>query len=116
MFTKHDKTVYLTVCGPEEAADGMRELKANTEDAATEKHVPALRYEDGKLIVSVGSAAHPMLPEHFIEMIYVKTKMGGMLRKLKPGDKPEAEFTVRQEDVVAVYEHCNLHGLWMAEK
>ena len=35
-------------------------------------------------------------------------------KDLKPGDKPEASFAVT-EPVVAAYEYCNLHGLWMAK-
>ena len=34
---------------------------------------------------------------------------------LKPGDKPEAVFLLADGDEpVAVYENCNLHGLWKA--
>lgn len=35
-------------------------------------------------------------------------------KDLKPGDKPEASFAVT-EPVVAAYEYCNLHGLWMGK-
>jgi superoxide reductase len=38
------------------------------------------------------------------------------MKKLKAGDSPEAVFTVAADDkAVAVYEYCNLHGLWVKE-
>lgn len=110
---KDTKDIYLGLS--KDAAEGgaLAQLKPNTVDAAVEKHVPDLTYKDGKLYVRVGSTEHPMLPEHYIEWIFVQTKDGGLYKKLNPGDKPEAVFTVEQADVVGVYEHCNLHGLWM---
>ena len=35
-------------------------------------------------------------------------------KDLKPGDKPIADFAVT-EPVIAAYEYCNLHGLWIAK-
>ena len=115
-FAQHAdcKTVWLQV-GTEDVNcldTTMTEIKANTVDAAVEKHVPATEYRDGKLHVQIGSVEHPMLPEHYIEWIIVETKDGRMMKQLKPGEKPVAEFTVAKEDVVTVYEHCNIHGLW----
>lgn len=115
-FTRHEKckTVWLQM-GSEDVncTDlGMNAINANTVDAALEKHVPATEYKDGVLHVQVGSVEHPMLPEHYIEWIVVETKDGMMMKNLKPGDAPRAEFSIAQEDVVAVYELCNLHGLW----
>ncbi|MCC7571256.1 desulfoferrodoxin, partial [Candidatus Micrarchaeota archaeon] len=35
---------------------------------------------------------------------------------LKPGEEPKAVFEVADGDkALAVYEHCNLHGLWKTE-
>ena len=59
--------------------------------------------------------AHPMIPEHFIQWIYVETENGGQRKALKPEQAPKATFCVGDEKVVAVYEYCNLHGLWMTE-
>ena len=54
-----------------------------------------------------------MLEEHYIEWISLQTKQGNQRKALKPGDKPEACFCICEGDEVeAVYEHCNLHGLW----
>ncbi len=90
----------------------MDELKANTEDAAQEKHVPAVTVEGNKVTVVVGDVEHPMLEEHFIQWIYLETENGGQRKALKPGDAPKAVFVVEDDKPVAVYEYCNLHGLW----
>jgi superoxide reductase len=38
------------------------------------------------------------------------------MTRLDPIGKPEADFTVSiNERPVAVYEYCNLHGLWVKE-
>lgn len=110
------KTVYLKM-GQEDmnCPDGsMAQITANTQDAAVEKHVPALSYVDGQLHVQIGSVEHPMLPEHHIEWIFVQTRDGGIFHNLKAGDAPKAVFPVTEADVVAVYEYCNIHGLWKA--
>ena len=90
----------------------MVELTPNTVDASGEKHLPVVTRIDEKTIkVEVGSVAHPMLEEHHITFIYVETENGGITVNLK--DKPEAIVYVGDEKPVAVYEYCNLHGLWM---
>ena len=102
--------VPLICCGEE-----MHELVPGTVDAAVEKHVPVYKAEGNKVTVEVGSVEHPMLPEHYIQWIWLKTKFGGQLAKLKPETKPEAVFALADGDEVeAVYEYCNLHGLWRA--
>ena len=66
--------------------------------------------------VAVGSVAHPMEEEHYITMIVLETEGGFQVADLKPGMAPEAEFVVAPGDkAVAVYEYCNLHGLWKTE-
>lgn len=89
----------------------MEELKPNTVDASAEKHVPVITPLDGgKLQIEVGSVHHPMLPEHHISFVYVETDNGGILVNLK--DKPIATVTLGDAKTLAVYEYCNLHGLW----
>ena len=54
--------------------------------------------------------------EHFIEFIILEIEKGLEVKKLTPEDKPEAVFAVAEGDkAVAVYEYCNLHGLWKVE-
>lgn len=49
----------------------LEEIKANTTDAAQEKHVPVVTIKDNVVEVSVGSVTHPMLDEHYITGIYI---------------------------------------------
>ncbi|MFV0381464.1 MAG: desulfoferrodoxin family protein [Breznakia sp.] len=91
------------------------EIIANSTDGAGEKHVPAIKRDGDLLHVQVGEVEHPMTKEHHIAWIYVETKTGGMLRHLNVDDKPTATFNVANEEVTAVYEYCNLHGLWKVE-
>ena len=94
----------------------MVPMTANTVDAAKEKHVPAVEVNGKTINVKVGSVAHPMTEAHLIEWIYLQTKKGGQYRHLTPADKPEATFIVADDDEpIAVYEHCNLHGLWKTD-
>ena len=104
-----DSSVAVVCCG-----EKMEELIPNTVDASGEKHVPKVtRLDEHTIKVEVGSVAHPMLPEHYIAFIYVETDQGGIHVNLT--DKPEAVIAVGNAKVVAVYEYCNLHGLWMTE-
>ena len=90
------------------------ELTANTTDGAHEKHVPVIEQSGNAVTVKVGSIEHPSMTEHYIEWILLETEMGFQINYLKPGMKPEAVF-LTNENVVAAYEYCNLHGLWKAE-
>ena len=91
----------------------MEELIPNTVEASGEKHIPSVSVSGDVVTVNVGSVDHPMVDEHFIEWVYVKTDKGGQRKHLKPGQAPKVCFTLCEGDeVVAVYEHCNLHGLW----
>ena len=93
----------------------MKEIIPGVSDGAAEKHVPAVKVEGNKVIVEVGSVEHPMVDVHYIEWIILKTNKGVQRKHLKPGDAPKAEFALLDGEVVeAVYEHCNLHGLWKA--
>lgn len=105
-----DKKVPLFCCG-----SAMQEIKANTVDAALEKHVPAVTYEDGQLNVVVGSVLHPHTEAHYIQFIVVETTEGYLIKELSWEEEPKASFTVKKENVKAVYEYCNLHGLWKVE-
>lgn len=65
--------------------------------------------------MSVGSVAHPMLNEHYIEWIEVIGDEKIYRQFLSPNTKPEATFSINAEKITA-REYCNLHGLWKAEK
>ena len=102
-------------CIPQCCGEEMQELKANTSDGAMEKHVPDVTVEGDTLKVQVGSTEHPMFEEHYIQWIYLQTETDGQIKYLKPGEAPRAEFVLNGRKPVAVYEYCNLHGLWKKE-
>ena len=94
----------------------MKPLIPNTSDGAGEKHVPVISIDGRIVTVTVGSVEHPMLEAHHIAWIILETKQGKQRKMLKPGDKPVAKFALTEDDeAVAAYEYCNLHGLWSAK-
>jgi len=100
----------LTCCG-----QPMVLLKANTTDAAQEKHVPVIVPNGDTTTIKIGSAAHPMTEEHHIVFIEVVRKDGKIGRaRLDPTGPAEATFNMKADEIDAVYEYCNLHGLWKA--
>lgn len=103
-----NRGVPLVCCGEQ-----MELLTPNSTEASGEKHIPEVRCLNGMLTVTVGSQRHPMEPEHYIQWIYVQTEHGGMRYDLKPGEEPKASFCLCSDPAVAVYEYCNIHGLWM---
>ena len=98
----------ISCCGQK-----MTEIEAGTTDASVEKHVPVVEVKDGKAIVTVGTVAHPMIPEHYIQWIVLCTDKGNQRKMLKPGDKPQVCFALcEDEKVETAYAYCNLHSLW----
>ena len=107
----HDAGVPMMCCG-----EKMVELVPNTTDAAQEKHVPVAIVEGNKVVVNIGSVDHPMAAEHWIQWVYLETDKGGHRKVLNPGEKPNVVFALTEDEKpVAVYEYCNLHGLWVAK-
>lgn len=106
----NDKGIPVMCCG-----EKMAELIPGTSDGAVEKHVPIVKKDGNIVVVEVGSVAHPMIEEHFIQWIEIFTNKGSQFKALKPGDKPTAEFLLLDgEQLESVYAYCNLHGLWKA--
>ena len=102
----NDSGVPLVCCGQK-----MEALVPNTVEASGEKHLPVVTLTDGAVSVNVGSVDHPMVPEHYIEWVYLQTENGGQRKALKPGDAPNVSFCLGGDKAVAVYAYCNLHGL-----
>jgi superoxide reductase len=96
----------LVCCG-----QPMKLCKANTVDAAKEKHVPVVEKVAGGFRVAVGSVAHPMEEKHYIEWIELLIGDTVQRKVLKPGDVPEATFQTKADKATA-RAYCNLHGLW----
>ena len=103
-----DSGVPMTCCG-----ENMEELNPASVDAAVEKHVPVVTREGDIVKVSVGSVAHPMTAEHYIQFVILDTTAGVQIASLNPNDDPVAVFTVLSgAEVKKAYAYCNLHGLW----
>lgn len=102
-----DHGVPVFCCG-----EPMKELIPNTTDAATEKHVPIVEVKEDRVDVLVGSTLHPMTAEHLIEWVVLETDKGHSIHYLTDHDEPKASFCLNGAKPVAVYEYCNLHGVW----
>jgi superoxide reductase len=89
----------------------MTKVQPKTEDQGKEKHVPVIEKIDGGVKVKIGSVAHPMEADHYIEFIELHTEDEIHRKYLKPGMAPEAIFMVSAGNVKAI-EFCNKHGLW----
>ncbi|EKD56411.1 MAG: hypothetical protein ACD_58C00199G0003 [uncultured bacterium] len=89
-------------------------LKENSVDAAYEKHVPVIEKGLNSTTIKVGSVAHPMEPEHYIEWIELLVDDKVDRQYLKPCDRPEAHFNILGHNMSA-RAYCNLHGLWKSE-
>lgn len=100
----------LVCCGQD-----MALLDSNTVETATEKHIPAMEMVGEKIVVKIGSVEHPMLVEHYIEWVEVITNAGLCRKTFAPGEKPFAEFTLKEE-ATEVRAYCNIHGLWSSTK
>lgn len=102
-----DHGVPVICCG-----EPMKEMRAGATDGAMEKHVPVVKVEGDKVTACVGEVAHPMSDEHHIAFIILVTDKGVYRRDLPHTGAPEAKFALCDEKPIAVYEYCNLHGLW----
>ena len=106
-----DSGVTPHCCGYE-----MTELVPNDSDGAGEKHLPVMKkLDDCKVIVEVGSDPHPMTKDHHICFIVLEMDQGFQVKRLQWPAPSAVEFCTCGDNVKAVYEYCNLHGLWRRE-
>ncbi|MDP3058813.1 MAG: desulfoferrodoxin [bacterium] len=103
----HTGALSLVCCG-----QPMVKLTAKTEEGGYEKHVPVITTFGEGILVAVGSVPHPMEEKHAINFIEAITSDKVHRAELTVGQKPEAVFAVKKEDVVKVRAYCNIHGLW----
>lgn len=115
---KHDIVEVIASNGCEISCDNkpMKELVANSTDAAQEKHVPQFQINGNIVKVDVGSVKHPMEEAHMIGWVYIVTNQGAQRKFLKANTDPVIEFALcPDEKLQEVYAYCNLHGLWMTK-
>ena len=91
----------------------MIPVEPKSTDGTDEKHVPVVSRENGIIHVAVGETLHPMLPEHYIEMVAIDAGKKTEVAYLAPGLEPKVDFA----DIGSgtVYEYCSVHGLWKAD-
>lgn len=94
----------LVCCGK-----NMELLKPHTiEEEKQEKHVPI--FDKNK--IKIGSEAHPMINEHYIQFIQaISNNEKEIITKfLNPEDEPEMHIPEGKYN--KAIEYCNIHGLW----
>lgn len=106
----HDAGVPMMCCGKK-----MTKLEAGVVEASHEKHIPVVERDGNIIKVTIGSVEHPMLEEHHIAWVYLQTNRGGQRKCLAIGSEPCVSFALCDEEPVAVFAYCNLHGLWKTE-
>jgi len=81
----------------------------------TEKHVPIVKITKSSVKVKVGSKKHPMEEKHYIMMIQI-VKDGKVIagKRLAPGEKPSAIFSIKDAKDIKARALCNVHGLWIS--
>lgn len=99
---------HIKCCGKD-----MELLVANSQDAATEKHVPVYEKDGDEIIVKVGEVEHPMAEDHYIMWIAQVSENQTTRVRLHPNQKPEARFKYIPNSTI--YAYCNKHGLWKTE-
>lgn len=103
-----DSGVTPVCCGKEMEALTAKE----SEGMGKEKHLPVVSIDGCKIHVEVGEIAHPMEEKHHIEFIALETADGLDIRHTCSLPAAKADFDACGSKPTAVYEYCNLHGLW----
>lgn len=106
----NDKGVPVMCCGQK-----MTKLEAGVVEASKEKHIPLVTVDENNVKVEVGSVAHPMVEEHSILWVCLQTNKGSQLKYLEVGEEPTVTFAIVDEEPIAAYAYCNLHGLWKVD-
>ena len=97
-------------CGLVCCGEKMEVVKANSVDAAAEKHIPNYEVVDGKLLVTVN---HVMEENHYIEWIAIVGENFEKIEYFKPGDEPKTHC--KYVPGTKIYAWCNKHLLWVKE-
>lgn len=106
-----DSGVDVVCCGHE-----MKELIPSVTDGAEESHLPVVEcVDDCTIRVKVGAVPHPMVKGHYIRFICLETEHGAQIQYLSSSGSAEVTFCICEDRPVAVYEYCNMHGLWKTQ-
>ena len=118
LYCRHCKNIvtFLNSSGvtPFCCGEKMSLIEPNKVDASVEKHTPVVSVCKKVVTVVVGSILHPATSEHRIDWIMIETNLGRQRKLIPVGDAPKVKFALLEDEkVIAAYEYCNLHGLWM---
>ena len=91
----------------------MELLVANSQDAATEKHVPVYERVEDEIVVKVGEIEHPMEKDHYIKWIAQVSDNQTTRIRLYPEQDTTVRFKYIPDSIL--YAYCNKHGLWKTE-
>lgn len=97
-------------CGIVCCGEPMKDVKANSVDAAFEKHIPVYEIDGSNIVITVN---HVMEEDHYIEWISYVTNNLEITKQFKPNE--ELKLTVPYEKGAKLYSYCNKHGLWEKE-
>ena len=86
----------------------MVNLKANSTDAAFEKHIPNYEIINDKINISVN---HVMEDNHYIMWIIMVSDSEIQYKEFTSKDEPKVTFEYKPNSTI--YSYCNLHSLWM---
>lgn len=100
---------------PECCGESMSLLTPKTKEEGSEKHLPIVKMKNGCVEVRIGSEPHPMTEKHYIQWVCLVTNTNMYFAYLKSTDEPKVIFPLGEEVPVAVYEYCNVHGLWKTD-
>lgn len=99
----------LTCCG-----QPMQPLKTQTEGEKAPTHKPVVEETENGIKVQVGEVPHAMDDTHYIAWIEAEAGGNVLRHMLSPGDRPEAEFPIKNPDSVRAF--CTTHGFWETKK
>jgi len=102
----NELSLELVCCGPP-----MVRLEEQPASPDSEPHAPIVIRDGDRLCVRIGAKGHPMSVNHRICWIEVVTDGAVHRQILSPGQAPQADFAIGDEDVT-VRAYCNRHGLW----
>lgn len=96
----------LVCCGPQ-----MVKLREKVCGPTAPHALLVERHGDG-VRVRVGNPTHPMERDH--QIIWIEISAAGMCYRqfLRPGQKPEAHFSISTQQPIVARVYCNAHGLW----
>ena len=93
--------------------ENMKNIVANSQDGAMEKHVPVYKKDGNEIVVKVGEVEHPMDEDHYIMWIAQVSENRTTRVRLNPGETIEVKFPYIENSIL--YAYCNKHGLWKNE-